>query len=200
MLSPSCRCSRKSRLELEGESSLEDDNPDVHSFGQELHNGDYGRPGEGGRRPPDVRDLPARQPLRAEYPPGPGQRLGAEISRSPRGRAASSSHSRASVSCWTVGRPPAARSRSVSSTAHASTYNSSWSRSSSSRAITSSFSLSSSSAARCRETQSHWRQRCEQNSRGRPGPVRSGSSRRHQRQHGAPSSLAGGGEFVMTKG
>ena len=111
-----------------------------------------------------------------------GGMAGAESSRSLRGLAASSSQVTISRSSLRVGlAPEAARSRSASSTAHASTYKSSCNASSSDLAITNSPSLSSSSCARCRATQSHCRQRCEQNSLGRPGPFRSGSTLLHHR-------------------
>ena len=98
------------------------------------------------------------------------------------GLAAARRWSMTSWSSRTAGRDPAAStSASASPIAHASTYKSSWSASSSSRAITNSFSLSSSSAARWRDTQSHCRHRWEQNCRGRPGPDRSGSTRLHHR-------------------
>ena len=110
----------------------------------------------------------------------------APISRSRSGRAAPSSQSRAFRRSAMRGVVAAARSRSTSSTAQAKTYSSSCSASSSLRATTSSRSLSWSSAARWRATQSHWRQRCEQNSRGRPGPSLGGSVRRHHRQLAPP--------------
>ncbi len=116
---------------------------------------------------------------------------GAEISRSLSGRAASRTQSSTSRTCLTLDRDPiAARSRSASWTAHASTYRSSCSASSSARAITNSPSLSSSSPARCRATQSHWRHFCEQNSRGRPRPDCRGSTLLHHRHRRC---------FVMTK-
>jgi len=93
-------------------------------------------------------------------------------------RAASSSQSRELRSSAALNRPRP-RSRSVSSTAQAKTYRSSRRRSSASRATISSFSLSSSSAARWRCTQSHWRHDWEQNFFRRPGPCCSGSTRRH---------------------
>ncbi len=116
---------------------------------------------------------------------------GAEISRSLSGRAASRTQSSTSRTCLTLDRDPmAARSRSASCTAHASTYRSSCSASSSARAITNSPSLSSSSRARCRATQSHWRHFCEQNSRGRPRPDCGCSTLLHHRHRRC---------FVMTK-
>ena len=120
-----------------------------------------------------------------------GVGVGAENSRSRSGNAASRSQSsmlRKSLAVWRAF--PSARSRWVSSTAHARTYRSSWSASSSVRAITNSSSLSSSSRARCRATQSHCRHRWEQNCFGRPLPARSGSTRRHHRHRSI---------FVMTK-
>ena len=107
---------------------------------------------------------------------------GAAISRSRSGRAASSSQSSAWRSSAADGagrrrrdrarrRPPRTPGRTARRAA----------RRASPCAITSSPSLSSSSRARWRATQSHWRQRCEQNSRVRPGPLRSGSARRHHR-------------------
>lgn len=126
------------------------------------------------------RSRPARRRLRHDEMEGGA--AGAESSRSRSGRAASRSHSRISRSSRAVARAPAAaRSRSASSTAHARTYRSSCNASSSDRAMTSSPSLSCSSPARCLATQSHWRQRCPQNSRGRPGPDLAGNTRRHQR-------------------
>ena len=116
---------------------------------------------------------------------GPEGAYAAPISRFRRGLAASRSHSIASASSRGVALLRSTRSRSTSSTAHANTYSSSCRASSSDRATTSSFSLRSNSAARCRATQSHCRHRPEQNSRGRPGPDRSGRARR------APSAVIG---------
>jgi|GEM_PF-5990292 len=129
---------------------------------------------------------------------------GAETSRSRSGFAASSNQSRICSSSRAVRVPSAPRSRSVSSTAQASAYMASWRPSSSSRAMTSSFSLSSSSRARWRDTQSHCRHRWLQNTFGRPGPVRAGSTRRHHRHRdptGPPSSRSQSRPtacFVMT--
>jgi hypothetical protein len=158
----------------------------------------------GPRDPPRSGDLTGRAPSDGSAPQWgwldgslyrhdgmAGGVLGAENSRSLRGLAASSSQAMMSRSSFTVGfDPEALRSRSASSTAHARTYRSSCSASSSDLAITNSPSLSSSSRARWRATQSHCRQRCEQNSLGRPGPPRSGSTLLHHRHRPG---------FVMTK-
>jgi len=123
--------------------------------------------------------------------------LAAETSRSRSGRALSRSQSSAARSSRLLRGPRSAKSRSVSSTAHASMYRSSWSRSSSGRLMTISSVPRARSAARCRDTQSHCRQRWLQNSRGRPGPERRSRTRRHHR-HRSPFTRCASC-FVMTK-
>ena len=114
-----------------------------------------------------------------------GVLLGAESSRSRRGLADSSSQSSILLRSLALAlAADALKSFSVSSTAHARTYRSSWRRSSSPRAITNSSSLSCNSCARCLDTQSHCRHFWLQNWRGRPGPSRGGSTLRHQRHRG----------------
>ena len=97
-------------------------------------------------------DRPARRRPLFRHDEMAGGTTGAAISRSRSGRAASSSQSSAWRTSAGFGDPPAAaRSRSTSSTAHASTYSSSCSSSSDDLATTSSPSLSSSSRARWRD-------------------------------------------------
>ncbi len=127
----------------------------------------------------------------------PGQASAGGICLFVSGTAASRSHWSAVIA--SAGEIPAATARSVSATAHDSTNRSSCSPSSSVLAITSSPSLSDNSRARCRDTQSHWRQRCEQNSFGRPGPLRTGRTIRHHRQRSTSLPCTRGVNFVMTK-
>lgn len=136
------------------------------------------------------------RPFRHDVLSGLG--VAAASSRSRSGRALSRSQSRAARSSRLLSGARSPRSRSVSSTAQASMYRSSCNRSSSSRRITTSLAPRARSAARWRETQSHCRHRWLQNSRGRPGPDRGFSTRRHHR-HRSPGRPVDSAEFVMTK-